>query len=138
MDLASVEASFYRYLYEQLTIPHDVPVLEDINLTDFEGYSKWVVIDSLTNPLGPAPKQLYFLHIAIQKGLKNGKVELIRLVDLVDSIVNEGTEIQVYDSTTADPIGVMTVSETQIGPVLLHFSGGMFRSMSVGIGYVGN
>lgn len=138
MNLGNIEASFFRYLYEQLEVPHGVSILEDINLEDFEGYTKWVVIDSLTNPLGPAPKQLYFLHIAVQKGLKNGKVDLINLCDLVDSVVNEGTEIQVYDVETEEAVGVMTVSETSLSPVMAHFSGGMFRSMTVGIVYVGN
>ena len=137
MTIEDVEASFFKYLYDELEVSHGVAILEDINLASFDGMEKWVVIDSLSNPLGAEPKQIYFLHIAVQKGMKRSKALLNSLVSLVDSVVNKGVAIAVYDSDTTAEIGGMTVSKTSLSPVLPHYSGGMFRSMTVEIVYEG-
>jgi hypothetical protein len=135
MDLTHIEASFFKYLYENLELTDQIKILEDIRLQDFEGLTKWVVIDSLTNRLGDQPKQLWFLHIAVHKAMAHTKVELIRLCDKVEKLLDVGTEIQVYDYDSHEAIGTMTVSETSLSPAMPHFSGGMFRSMTVGVVY---
>lgn len=135
MTLTDVEASFYRYLYENLEVPYDIRILEDITLQEYDGLSKWVVIDSLPNTLGVQPKQMYFLHIATQKAMKNAKEELLRLVDQVLAVIKLNTVITVYNYDTGEEIGGMLVSERSLGPVMPHFSGGTFRSLTVGVVY---
>ena len=133
--LIDLEASFFRYLYETLEVAHGVTILDDITLRDYDGLSKWVVIDSLTNNIGPQPKQLYFLHIAVQKGGENEKDDLIRLVDLVMQVIYYGAAIPVYSYASGEVIGGTQVVETSLSPVMPHFSGGKYRSMTVGLVY---
>jgi hypothetical protein len=135
MKLTDVEASFFRYLYENLEVTDGIKVLEDINLQDFSGMVRWVVVDSLSNRLGPQPVQLYFLHIAVQKQGALAKAALVELVNKVVEVIDEGTSITVYDYATGLEIGEMEVSETSLSPVMPHFSGGTFRSMTVGVVY---
>lgn len=135
MTLTDIEASFFRYLYEQLEVPYGIRVFEDITLEAYDGLQKWVVIESLTNPTGPQPKQLYFLHLATQKNGKYSKEELIRLVDRAISVIDKGTTIVVYDYDTGLEIGGMEVCETSLSPVMPHFSGGAFRTLTVGVTY---
>lgn len=139
MTLTDVEASFYRYLYENLEINNSVKVIEDITMQDFEGLSKWVVIDTLTGTGTDAqPKQHWFLHVACQKFGEHTKEELIKLVDLVHSFVEKGIGIPVYNYGTGALLGQMLISETGLSPVYPHFSGGIFRSLTVSIVYLGN
>ena len=136
MRLTDIEASFFRYLYENLkVVPPGIQILEAINLDDFSGMSKWVVIDSLTNNTGPQPKQNYFLHIAVQETGADGKEELIRLVDIVMTKLYPLAIIPVYDYDTGTKLGDMEVSDTSLSPVMRHRSGGLFRSMTVSVVY---
>jgi hypothetical protein len=138
MTLEDVEASLVRHLYEKLQLPYGVKVYEDLFEVDFDMYSEWVVIDSLSNQLGPAPIQHYFIHIAIQNEAPNSKQKLNVLTDKVVSVLNEGTEIKVYSYVTKTLIGYMTVSDSSLSPVVKHKGGGMMRSLAVDIVYVGS
>jgi len=136
MTLTDVEASFFRYLYEQLEVPLGIRVFEDITLEEYADLEKWVVIETLTNITGYQPKQLYFIHMATQNNGKRSKEVLIRLVDQVMQVINKGTTIVVYDYDDGQEIGGMEVQETSLSPVMPHFSGGAFRSLTVGVTYV--
>ena len=135
MKLTDIEASFFRYLYENLEVAKSVKVLEDINLQDFEGMTKWVVIDPLTNSMGDQPKGMYFLHIAVRESGALAKEELIKLVDTVYDVINKGVVIPVYSYSTGVQLGAMEICETNLSPMMPHFSGGIFRSMTVGVVY---
>ena len=135
MLLQNVEDSFLRYLYEKLEVAQGIKVFESINIVDFTSFTKWVVIDTLTNSTSEQPKQLYFLHIATQKGLKNEKAILTSLVDTVMAIVKKYSDIPVYDTTSGLQIGGMMVSETSLSAVMQHVTGGNFRSITLGVVY---
>lgn len=135
MTLTDIEASFFRYLYEQLEVPYGIRVLEDITLEEYADLEKWVVIESLTNPTGDQPKQIWFAHIATQKNGKFSKETLIRLVDQVTKVLKKFTTITVYSYDTGLEIGGMEVCETSLSPVMPHFSGGAFRTLTVGVTY---
>lgn len=135
MKLQDVEASFLRHLYENLTVTNNIKVFENINQIDFSALEKWIAIDSLTNSLGNEPKQLFFVHCAVQKGLKNEKSILAALVDLAVGFLEQGTRITAYDYTTGLSIGEMEVCEASLSPVLQHAGGGSFRSITIGLVY---
>lgn len=138
MTLSQIESSFFKYLYETLQTPLGITVIESINLKNFDGFTKWVVIDSLSNSLEPGqPKQLFFLHISVQKGLKNENVLLTQTVDAVLNVVDTGTRMDVYDLTTRQVIGEMEITERSLSPVYEHRNGGAFRSLTIGIAYSG-
>lgn len=134
-SLENLEASLQRYLYTNLELAKSIKVFESVNQVDFTSFTKWVVIDTLTNNLGAEPKQLIFLHIATQKGLKNEKAELTKLVDTVLGIIDFGFRIDVYSYTTGLVIGEMEVSDASLSAVMQHPGGGAFRTLSLGLVY---
>lgn len=137
MKIEDVEASVARHLYENLQKTHGIKVFEDIISEDFENYSEWLVIESLTNSLGIGPVQHYFLHIAIQKSSPNPKQKLNVLTDKVISAMDQGTEITLYSYSTKELLGYMTVSDVTLSPVIQHRSGGSMRSLAVSVVYEG-
>lgn len=132
---SDVEASFHRHLYETLEVPLGIKIFESVNQVSFDKYTKWVVIDTLTNILGAEPKQLFFVHVATQKGLKNEKSELLALVDSVMVILEQGTRINMYAASTGLEIGEMEICDLSLSPVLQHPGGGAFRSFTVALVY---
>jgi hypothetical protein len=138
MNISSVEASFFKYLYENLEVLSGIKIFENVYYVDFETYDKWLVIDSLTHTTGAVPKAHYFLHISLKQGLQNEKVVLEKLVDQVVALVNEGVRFDVFDSETATLIGECEVCETSLTPVWQHAGGGSYRSLSVGLVYAGD
>lgn len=138
MSITNLEVSFYRYLYEQLEVAKGIRLFEAVDLEAFTALTEWIVIETLTNPLGAAPKQLYFLHISLQKGMKNEKILLSRLIDKVVAAVNNGVRFPIYDYDTAEQIGQAEIIETSLSPMMNHVSGGCFRSLTVGVAYAGN
>lgn len=138
MTFEDVEASVVRHLYEKVQLPYGVKVYEDLISQDFVSYSEWVVIDSLSNPLGAEPVQHYFIHIAIQNEAPNAKQKLNVLTDKVVSALDFGTEIKLYSYVTRQLIGYMTVSDASISPVTQHKGGGMMRSLAISIVYEGS
>lgn len=136
MRLADIESSFLRHLYENLEVASGIKIFEHTNQIDFTTFTRWVVLDTLSNSLGNQPKQLWFVHCAVQKGLKHEKAELTSLVDTVLDVVDQGTRFMIYDDEgTGDPIGEMEVCEASLSPVLQHAGGGSFRSITVGLVY---
>lgn len=135
MKLQDIESSFFRYLYENLEVAESIKVFESIYLQDFDSFTKWCVIDSLSNSMNAQPVQLYFLHCSVQKAEKNQKEVLIDLVDKVYSLVSKGTRITVYDYPSEDVIGELEVTKVQLGPVLQHAGGGALRSITVAIAH---
>jgi hypothetical protein len=135
MKLENVEASLFRYLYEQLEVVHGIRLMEAINLDNFDDLAEWVVVAPLSNVLGFQPKQLFFLHAAVQKVGDDESIRLARLVDKVLSVMDQGTRIDAYDVATGELTGEMEVSDMSISPVLRHASGGSFRSITIGVVY---
>lgn len=135
INTSDVEASFHRHLYETLEVPLGIKIFESVNQVSFDKYTKWVVIDTLTNILGAEPKQLFFVHVATQKGMKNEKSELSALVDSVMVILEVGTRINRYDATTGVEVSEMEISDLSLSPILQHPGGGAFRSFTVGLVY---
>ena len=131
--LSSVEASLYKYLYEN--VPEGVVVFEDVISEDFKTHQKWIVIDSLTNNTGPQPIQQYYIHVAQQKNEPNNKASLTALVSAIYSKIDEGSCIPLYDIDTVDLIGQMRVSKTSLSPVIQHRGGGSMRSINIGVVY---
>lgn len=138
MNIASVEASLQKFLYDNFEVLLGIKVFENVYYVDFETYDKWIVIDSLHHTTGPLPKAMFFLHLSIKNGLLNEKTVLNRLIDTVTAKINPGALIDVYDDITAAHIGQMEVSETNLVPVLQHAGGGSFRSLTVGLVYAGD
>ena len=138
MTITNVEVSFYRYLYEQLEVPYGIKLFESTNLTDFSECEEWVVVDPLSNPLGQQPKQLYFLHAAVQKGGAEERLQLSRLVDKVVATVEQGSRIDVYDYDTELIVGEMEICEVSMSPIMQHTSGGSYRSITLGVVYACN
>lgn len=134
MKLSAVEGSLYLYLVDNLETPLGIKVFEDKNLVDFDAFTKWVVIDTLTNQLGAQPVQMYFIHIATQKGLVNAKSDLNTLVDTVEELLTEGTRMDILDPLGA-VIGEMEISNTSLSPIMTHQCGGNFRSLTIEIVY---
>lgn len=137
MNISSLEASFFKVLYDKFEVLHGIKIFENVFYQDFETYDKWIVIDSLSHTTGAIPKALFFLHISIKNGLANEKVVLNRLVDLVCSEINEMARFDVYDDLTEQLIGEMEICQTSLSPVFQHAGGGSFRSLTVGIVYAG-
>lgn len=138
MTTTQIEAALNKYLVESLEGPHDITVIENINLKSFDGLTKWVVIDTLANSLEPGqPKQLFFLHVSNQNGLKNSNLILAETVDQVLEVVEQGTRIDVYDLVSQVVIGEMEIVEISLSPVYEHRNGGAFRSITIGIAYSG-
>ena len=135
MTLEQIEASFLRHLYTNLEVSQGVKIFEETNQVDFTSFENWVVIDTLSNSSTEQPKQLWFLHCALQKGLKNEKANLIKLVDKVMPLVQRYTGIPVYDVVSGAQIGAMMVCEVSLSPVMRHPGGGAFRSITVGAVY---
>ena len=138
MNIASLESSLRKVLYDNFEVPLGIKVFENIYYQDFEAYDQWIVIDSLTHTTGPLPKALFFLHMSIKNGLANEKVVLNRLTDLVCSVINPMARFNMYNDETFALVGEMEISETSLSPVLQHAGGGSFRSLTVGIVYAGN
>jgi len=137
MKLANVEASLLKYLKENLT-PSGIKVFESIYLQDFTNFTKWVVVDSLSNNLREQPKQLYFIHCAIQKGAANSNALLVELLDTVHVFLEAGTRIDIYDVISEDLVGEMEIVDVRLNPLVQHAGGGMMRSFAIGICYEGN
>lgn len=133
--LTNVEASLYRYLYESLTVAYGIPVFEDPMAADFTNVKGWVVIDTLSTRLGGQPVQIVVLHIGQKENAPNAKEALIRLVDKVVGLTEEGTEIAMYDYDTEAQIGVMTVTAASLQPLMKHRAGGSYRPLTVQIAY---
>lgn len=137
MTVSDIEASLFKFCYENFEVPHGIKIFESVYYVDFETYQKWIVIDALSHTTGTLPKAEFFLHLSIKNGLLNDKVVLNGLIDLVMETIFQGQRINVYNATTADLIGEMEVCETNLAPALLHAGGGSFRSMGVGLVYAG-
>lgn len=137
MRTADIESSLFKVLYDTLEVPHGIRVVEDISYVDFETYTTWVVIDSLTNTTGATPKALYFLHIATKDGNLNDIQILNRVVDKVLDVISEGARLSVYDDSSGALIGEMEVSDASLSPVIKHPNGGNYRSLTVGLVYAG-
>jgi hypothetical protein len=137
MNLASVESSLYKFLYDNFEVNLGIKIFENVNYVDFEAYDKWIVIDTLSNTTGSVPKANYFLHLSIKNGLLNEKVVLNRLCDSVTALITQGARIDVYDDETEELVGEMEVCETSLVPVLQHIGGGSYRSLTVGLVYAG-
>lgn len=151
MSIANLEASVFKYLYDELEVGKSIRIFDDVNLESFKTLTEWVVFETLTNPLGDQPKQLFFLHASLQKGLKRERILLARLVDKVLDKVAKGTRLPLYDfdayetelaaAQVGDPpvtprqIGEMEVTENSLSPVMHHISGGVFRSITIGVVY---
>jgi hypothetical protein len=139
MRTADIEASLYRYLYEHLERDAYEPIhiFEDIVSVSYDAYRQWLVVDSLSSPTGDQPKQHFFLHAAQQKGAPRAKDTLNRIVDRVLALIEQGTEIEIFDSSLDQDvvIGVMVVSNTSLSPILQHKGGGSMRSLSVTVVY---
>lgn len=138
MNIASVEASLFKYLYDNFEVPLGIKIFESVYYVDFKTYDQWIVIDSLDHTTGPLPKANYFLHISIKNGLLNEKTVLNRLVDSVVALINPGARIDVFDDLTGLAVGEMEVVETNLVPVLQHSGGGSYRSLTVGLVYAGD
>ena len=137
MNIASVESSLFKFLYDNFEVPLGIKVFESVFYVDFKTYDRWIVIDTLTDTTGSLPKSNYFLHLSIKNGLLNEKVVLNRLCDTVTKKISQGTRIAVYDDESEVLIGEMEVTNTMLVPVLQHAGGGSFRSLSVSIVYAG-
>jgi hypothetical protein len=138
MNIASIEASLHKFLYDNFEVLLGIKVFESVYFVDFEAYDKWIVIDSLSHSTGALPKANYFLHLSVKNGLLNEKSILNRLCDSVTALINSGTRIEVYDEETAVLIGEMEVCSTSLVPVLQHSGGGSFRSLTVELVYAGD
>lgn len=138
MNTASIESSLYKYLYEQLEVPHSVKIFESTFYLNFDTYSAWVAIDSLSNSGGALPKALFFLHVAVKDTGANDVQALNRLVDLVSSVVNYGTRLDVYNDATGILAGEAEVVQTSLSPIVKHPTGGSYRSLTVGLVYAGS
>ena len=137
MTISDIESSLFKYLYDNFEVPLSIKIFESVYYVDFDTFDRWVVMDSLSHSTGPLPKGNFFLHISIKNGLLNDKVVLNRLVDTVTSLIYQGVGIPVYSDATGVYIGDMEVCETNLVPVLQHAGGGSFRSLTVGVLYVG-
>lgn len=135
--LTNVEASFLRYLYENLTVAKGIKVFEDIFSQDFDNFTEWVVIDTLSCVPGVQPKQNFFVHVATHRNAPNAKAKLIRLFDTVLTLLSEGTEIPLYDYDTVQVIGAMYVISPSATPVVPHKGGGNMRTLSIALVYQG-
>jgi hypothetical protein len=135
LTLHQVESALLRHLHEQLEVPLGIKIFESVFYVDFTTYTKWVVIDYLSNVLGPQAKQLLFLHIAVKKQGQNEAEELAKLVDSVYSVVDQGTRFAVYNYTTGAVIGETEVCEVSLSPVMQHQGGGSYRSLTLGLVY---
>lgn len=131
-----IEASFLRFLTGTIGTPHGIKIFDDKNMVDYDAYDQWVVIDtlSLSDPES-TPKQMYFLHVAVKRGLANGKKKLLQLLDLVQAHISKGTRFEVYSYDTGLATGQAEVSELSLSPILQHPGGGSFRSLTLGIVY---
>lgn len=134
-SLTAVEASFMRYLYEKLELAHGVTIFEDLNTADFSSEGEWVVIDTLSNPLGGAPRQNYFIHVATHKSAPNPKAALTKLVDLVSGLLEMGQDINLYNPDTDLVVGALHVVQHSAGPVLQHKGGGGMRTLNIALAY---
>lgn len=140
MNLLDLEMSLHRYLYENLELTQNIKIQQDINKVDYDSFDQWVVVDSLTNRLGPNPKQLWFLHCAVKQGQKNEKIILTQLVDSVLSLFDSGDgalRIPAYSYSTGNVIGELEVTSCSLSPVLPHKGGGAMRSMTLEMVYAG-
>lgn len=135
ITISNVEASLARYLYENLTVPFGIKVFEDILGEDPKSITEWVVIDSLSNPLGYLPVQHWFIHIATHMESPNLKHKLNVLVDKVKNILEVGTPITLYSYDTGEVLGTMWVNEVSLGHSLAHRSGGMVRVLTLSCTY---
>lgn len=137
MKLSFVEASFLRYLGENLSISN-IKVFESVFMQDFTTFQKWVVVDSLSNNLNEQPRQIYFVHCAVQKGAANSKAILTELLDTVHLLLEKGTRIDVYNTVNASIIGEMEITDVRLNPLVQHAGGGLLRSFTISIAYAGN
>lgn len=135
--LTNIEASLMRYLYTNLTLAQGVKVFEDVYTQDFDNYTEWVVIDTLSGTLGVQPKQNFFIHVATHKGSPNAKDKLTRLFDTVVELLAEHTDIPLYDYDSEELIGSMYVVRPSSTPVVQHKGGGNMRTLSMSLIYQG-
>jgi len=138
MNIASVEASLHKFLFDNFEILLGIKVFESVYYVDFENYNSWIVIDSMGHTTGPIPRADFYLHLSLKNGLANEKALLNRLIDAVTSVINPYTLIDVYDDATEELLGQMEVVETSLLPVLQHAGGGCYRSLAVGLVYAGD
>lgn len=137
MKLVDVEASFLRYIGENLSVS-GITVFESVFMQDFTTFQKWVVIDSLSNSLKEQPKQIYFVHCAVQKGAANSKAVLTELLDTVHLLIEKGTRIDIYEVENEGIIGEMEIIDVRLNPLVQHAGGGLLRSFTISIAYAGN
>jgi len=138
MNTASIESSLYKYLYDSLEVPFGVKIFESTFYLNFENFTKWVAIDTLSNSAGAVPRALFFLHIAVKDTGVHDTQILNRLVDSVTNVVNYGTRIDIYDDNTGILAGEAEVSDTSLSPIVKHPTGGSYRSLTVGLVYAGS
>lgn len=137
MKLVDVEASFLRYIGENLSVS-GITVFESVFMQDFTTFQKWVVIDSLSNSLKEQPKQIYFVHCAVQKGAANSKAVLTELLDTVHLLIEKGTRIDLYEVQNEEIVGEMEITDVRLNPLVQHAGGGLLRSFTISIAYAGN
>lgn len=138
-SILNLNSSLYKYLYDNLGVnPNNVKIFESIINEDFSNFTKWVTIDQLTNNLGAAPIQLYFLHCAVQKANLNAVDELDKLLDLAIPLFEEGQPIEIFSRTTNLSVGAAYVTNPSLGPILEHGNGGIKRTITIGLTYEGN
>lgn len=139
MDITSLEASFKKYLRDNLEVAQGIKVFDDVNKVDPLAQTQWVVIDPLRTDPNILGRSLYFLQIAVQKQDTNERLNLNKLVSKVCAVVNEGVNIDGYDFATGLLDGsCLSILDTSLSPVLVHSGGGSFRSLTVDILYNGN
>jgi hypothetical protein len=133
----NLNASLYKYLNDQLS-GAGVKIFEHIYLQSTSGLTKWVVIDVLAGNLGAQPSSLIMLHMAVANKDSLAGEELDGLQDLVIPMFEEGQRIDVYDRVTKLKTSELEVCKPSLSPILEHAGGGLKRSLTIEINYVGN
>lgn len=134
----NLNASLYKYLYDNVGVPEGVKILKNIYLQDFSGLTKWIVIDVLAGELGPQPNMLVMLHMAVANKDSTAVDTLDRLQDLVIPLFEEGQRIEVFDRDTKLKTSEIEVCKPSLSPTLSHSGGGLKRSLTIELNYVGN
>lgn len=135
--ISNVEASFLRYLYENLTKVDGTPVYEDVQAQVDQDAVTWVVIDTMTAVLGPQPNQTVYVHIAQKLNAPNSKAKMTELVDRVAELLDEGSNITLYDVDTEEEIGTIFVHDPSLLPSVFQRNGGSYRTIGVELVFQG-
>jgi hypothetical protein len=137
MTITDIERSFFKVLYDSFEASQGIKIFDSVYYVDFETFTKWIVVESLSHTTGPVPRANFNLHISTKKGLRNEKNELLRLIDAVCAVINQGARFNTYSDSTGTINGEMEVCFTALLPIMQHGGGGSFRTLSVGIVYAG-